>query len=179
MFKSSILAVSTVAILALAIPSSFAPQVFAAQNGSSGGSSSQPSTPPGNPNDPGDPGGPGGGPGGPGGGGNGGDLPPLSDDEKIAQLEQTCNAAIGTLIKLPASMIEEFQGSVKVVPVCNSGLGHKVAIDNSQAAPLMGAIAGNDLLSGPLGHDGFKPSDVVGVVLVNGEVILYVHTFVA
>ena len=67
-------------------------------------------------------------------------------------------------------------GSVNVVPVCNSGLGHKVTVDNSQALPLQNAIAGNGDLVGPLGKDGFKPDDVVGVVLINGVATLYVHT---
>lgn len=176
MFRTSILAVTAVAALTLAIPATFAPQAFAATargSSSGGGGSSNPSTPPSSTppsSTPGDPGG------GEGGGGNGGDLPTPSDDEKIAQLTDTCNAALGTLVKIPVKMVEAFAGGVNVVPVCNSGLGHKVNVDNSQALPLQNAIAGNGDLVGPLGKDGFKPGDVVGVVLINGVATLYVHT---
>ncbi len=172
MSKASIMAVTAVTALILSVPAIFsvaAPAIGASSSYTppgGGGSSSAPS----NPGDPGDPGG------GAGGGGNGGDLPTPSDDEKVAQLTETCNAALGTLVKIPASMVESFAGGVNVVPVCNSGLGHKVAVDNSQAAPLQGVIADNSALAGPLGKNGFKPGDVVGVVLINGQATLYVHT---
>ena len=154
MSKASIMAVTAVTTLILSVPA-----IFSVAAPAIGASSSY--TPPG---------------GGAGGGGNGGDLPTPSDDEKVAQLTETCNAALGTLVKIPAAMVESFAGGVNVVPVCNSGLGHKVAVDNSQAAPLQGVIADNSALAGPLGKNGFKPGDVVGVVLINGQATLYVHT---
>ena len=115
--------------------------------------------------------------GGPGGGGNGGDLPTLTPDEQIAKMAETCNAALGNLVKIPVSMVAAFasEGGVTVVPVCNSGLGRKVSIDDSQALPLQGAIAANPALNGPLKAGGFSSDNVVGVVLIKGVATLYVH----
>jgi hypothetical protein len=171
MFRTSILAVSAVAAIALVIPAavSTSAPALAASTYSSTTSSSAPSTPPGDPGNPG-------GPGGPGGGGNGGDLPTPPPEEQVAQLTEVCNAALSSLVKIPVTMVEKFQGGVSVVPVCNSGLGHKASIDNSQAVPLQGAIGDNRTLAGPLGKDGFRPEDVVGVVLIDGVATLYVHT---
>ena len=115
--------------------------------------------------------------GGPGGGGNGGDLPTVAPEDQLRKIAETCNAALGNLVKIPVSMVVGFasEGGVSVVPVCNSGLGKKAAIDNSQALPLQPAIGANPALSGPLKQGGFSADNVVGVVLLNGVATLYVH----
>lgn len=127
--------------------------------------SSSPSTPPDNPGTPN--GGPAGGP----------DLPPPPPEQQISQLEQVCNAALNKLAKVPPKLVVAFanEAGVSVVPVCNSGLGHKAKIDNSQALPLQHAIAGNAALMAALQAHGFHAEDVVGVVLVEGVATLYVH----
>jgi hypothetical protein len=187
MLKASVLAVTVAATLALVVPAVVVRQADAATCGRAcGGGSSQPSNPsnpstPSTPSDPGIPGDPGTTPGDPGGGpgtgGNGGDLPAPPPEEQIAKLEETCNAALGTLVKIPVRMIEAFNApGVQVVPVCNNGLGKKASIDASQAMPLQTAIGGNPALSGPLDAKGFKPDNVVGVVLKDGIATLYVHS---
>lgn len=127
--------------------------------------SSTPGTPPDNPGTPN--GGPAGGP----------DLPPPPPEQQISQLEQVCNAALNKLAKVPPKLVVAFanEAGVSVVPVCNSGLGHKAKIDNSQALPLQHAIAGNAALMAALQAHGFHGEDVVGVVLVEGVATLYVH----
>ena len=127
--------------------------------------SSTPGTPPDNPGTP-----------------NGGparrpDLPPPPPEQQISQLEQVCNAALNKLAKVPPKLVVAFanEAGVSVVPVCNSGLGHKAKIDNSQALPLQHAIAGNAALMAALQAHGFHAEDVVGVVLVEGVATLYVH----
>ncbi len=116
-------------------------------------------------------------PGGPGGGGDGGDLPAVSPEDQIAKMAETCNAGLSNLVKIPPSMVASFasEGGVSVVPVCNSGLGKRAAVDNSQALPLQPAIAANPALDGPLKQGGFSADNVVGVVLVKGVATLYVH----
>jgi len=116
-----------------------------------------------------------GGPGGP--GGDGGDLPTPPPEEKIRQLEETCNGALQDLVKIPEKMVLEFDNpsGVTVAPVCNSGLGHQAKIDASQALPLQDAIAANPVLMGVLKAHGFHAEDVVGVVLIKGVATLYVH----
>ena len=177
MSRTSILAVTAVTAIILAIPAtlsttmpsmaSFSPHWTVGDGEGEGDEGGEGSSAPASQAQPTDP---------KGGGGNGGDLPAPSPAEKIAQLEQTCNAALSTLVKIPAAMVQSFDGGVNVVPVCNSGEGHKAQIDNSQAAPLEAAIGDNSALSGQLGKAGFKPADVVGIVLINGQATLYVHT---
>lgn len=110
-------------------------------------------------------------------GGNGGDLPPLSTEDHIAQLEKTCNAALAKLAQIPERLVTSFSpdGSVSVIAVCNSGLGHKAEIDGSQALPLQHAIAGNAAMLSALQQQGFHVEDVVGIVVSNGIATLYVH----
>jgi hypothetical protein len=79
-------------------------------------------------------------------------------------------------VKIPVKMVETFDGSVNVVPVCNSGLGKQANIDAAQAMPLQDAIGANPALSTPLNANGLKADDVVGVVLIQGTATLYVHT---
>lgn len=132
-----------------------------------GGESSQPPS--------GDEGNDGNGHGGP--GGNGGDLDPLTPEQRIARLEQTCNAALQKLARVTEPMVEAFspEGSVSVVAVCNSGLGHKAEIDGSQALPLQSAIAANPAMAGALQQQGFHVEDVVGIIVSNGIATLYAH----
>lgn len=110
-------------------------------------------------------------------GGNGGDLSPLSPEERISRLEKTCNAALQKLARIPEKLVTSFSpdGSVSVIAVCNSGLGHKAAIDGSQALPLQNAIAANPAMTGALQQQGFHVEDVVGIVVANGIATLYVH----
>jgi len=121
----------------------------------------------------------------PGGGGNPnnpggtdeGDQPSMTSEEKITQLETTCNGALATLVKIPERMVVAFadQNAVNVIPVCNSGLGRAANIDESQALPLQDAISKNPALMAALDAKGFKADDVVGVVLIDGAATLYVH----
>ncbi len=110
-------------------------------------------------------------------GGDGGDLPALTPTEQISKIEEACNGGLHQLVKIPVTMVESFsnESGVVVAPVCNSGLGRKASIDNSQALPLQPAIAANPALNGPLAKDGFGPDNVVGVVLKDGVATLYVH----
>ena len=170
MFRTSILAVTAVAVIALSMPTLFTSQAAAQSTAPSSGPSSTPPSsapPPGDPGDPGDPGG--------GDPKNGGELPTPPPEEQIAKIEEVCNAALGALVKIPVSMVETFEGGVNVVPVCDNGLGKKANIDASQAMPLQTAIATNPALSGPLAADGLHSDDVVGVVLIDGVATLYVH----
>ena len=109
--------------------------------------------------------------------GDGGDLPALTDEQHISTMEQTCNAALANLTKIPASMVTGFaaDNGVSIVGVCNSGLGHKVSIDASQALPLQAAIAANPVLSAALRARGYSADDVVGVVIIDGAATLYTH----
>ena len=86
--------------------------------------SSSPSTPPDNPGTPN--GGPAGGP----------DLPPPPPEQQISQLEQVCNAALNKLAKVPPKLVVAFanEAGVSVVPVCNSGLGHKAKDDRRRCS---------------------------------------------
>ena len=110
-------------------------------------------------------------------GGNGGDLTPLTTDEHIAQLEKTCNAALAKLAQVPERLVTSFapDGSVSVIAVCNSGLGHRAEIDGSQALPLQNAIAANPAMTAALQQQGFHAQDVVGIVVSDGIAPLYVH----
>jgi hypothetical protein len=110
-------------------------------------------------------------------GGNGGDLEPVSVEEHIARLEKTCNAALQKLAQIPEKLVTSFSsdGSVSVIAVCNSGLGHQAEIDGSQALPLQSAIASNPAMAGALQQEGFHVEDVVGIVVANGLATLYVH----
>jgi hypothetical protein len=114
-------------------------------------------------------------------GGNGGDLEPLSTEDHIAQLEKTCNAALAKLAKVPESLVKSFspEGSVSVIAVCNSGLGHKAEIDGSQALPLQNAIAANPAMTNALQQQGFHVEDVVGIIVSNGIATLYAHKGIA
>lgn len=110
-------------------------------------------------------------------GGNGGDLPTVTPQEHISQLEKTCNGALAKLAKVPESLVTSFSpdGSVSVIGVCNSGLGHKAEIDGSQALPLQNAIAANPAMANALREQGFHVEDVVGIVVSNGIATLYAH----
>jgi len=110
-------------------------------------------------------------------GGNGGDITPLPQSEQIARLEETCNGALHTLAKVTESTVAAFSNpwAVSVIGVCNSGLGRHAAIDDSQAAPLRSAIANNPALTEPLGDQGFRVEDIVGVIMTNGVATLYGH----
>jgi len=114
-------------------------------------------------------------------GGNGGDIAPLSTDEHISRLEKTCNGALQKLAKVPESLVKSFspEGSVSVIAVCNSGLGHKAEIDGSQALPLQNSIAANPAMLDALQHQGFHVEDVVGIIVANGMATLYVHKGIA
>ena len=109
--------------------------------------------------------------------GNGGDLPTLSPQDQIAQLEETCNGALATLVQIPERMVVAFdnEAGVSVIPICNNGLGHSAKIDASQALPLQTAIGQNAALLAALKAKGFTADDVVGVVLIKGIATLYVH----
>jgi len=169
MMKHVFAAATTAVVLGLVFPMTMPLTASAATtnpSGSASGSpSSNPSTPPDNPGTPN--GGPAGGP----------DLPPPPPEQQISQLEQVCNAALNKLAKVPPKLVVAFanEAGASVVPVCNSGLGHKAKIDNSQALPLQHAIAGNAALMAALQAHGFHAEDVVGVVLVEGVATLYVH----
>lgn len=110
-------------------------------------------------------------------GGNGGDLSPLSPEERISRLEKTCNTALQKLAQIPEKLVAAFSpdGSVSVVAVCNSGLGHKAQIDGSQALPLHSAIAANPAMLNALQEQGFHVEDVVGIIVSDGIATLYVH----
>jgi len=165
LIKASIAAMGALVAVALILPGSFsASGAQAACEIRCGSSSTTSSTPP----DDGGPGGP---------GGDGGDLPTPPPEEKIRQLEETCNGALQDLVKIPEKMVLEFDNpsGVTVAPVCNSGLGHQAKIDASQALPLQDAIAANPVLMGVLKAHGFHAEDVVGVVLIKGVATLYVH----
>jgi hypothetical protein len=131
-------------------------------------SSSSSSTPPTSSSEPGNP---------KGSGGNGGDIPPPSPEQQISMLEETCNAALARLAKIPEKLVVAFDnaGGVHVSPVCNSGLGHQAKIDASQALPLQNAIRNNPVLMAALKARGFTAQDVVGVVMIGGVATLYVH----
>ena len=175
MIKASLGVMSVIVALALVIPPNTG--VYAASAGRGAPSNpSSPSTPPSTSTPPGDPGNPGGGPAG-GSGGNGGDLPTPPPDEQLAQLEENCNGALATLVKIPERMVVAYanEAGVSVIPICSSGLGHSAKIDASQAMPLQTAIGENAALMASLKAKGFTPDDVVGVVLLNGAATLYVH----
>lgn len=110
-------------------------------------------------------------------GGNGGDIAPISAEESLAKLEKTCNAALQKLVQIPEKLVTSFSpdGSVSVIAVCNSGLGHQAAIDGSQALPLQHAIAANPTMAAALQEQGFHAEDVVGVIVSNDIATLYVH----
>jgi hypothetical protein len=110
-------------------------------------------------------------------GGSGGDLTPVTAEQHLAQLEKTCNDALLKLTPIPVSLVKAFSpdGSVSVIGVCNSGLGHKASIDGSQAQPLQAAIAANPAMAGALRAQGFHAEDVVGIVVSNDVATLYVH----
>jgi len=101
-------------------------------------------------------------------GGDGGDIPPPPPEQQITKIEETCNAALAQLVKIPEKMVVNFNnaGGVDVAPVCNSGLGHQAKIDASQALPLITAIKNNPVLMAALQARGFHAEDVVGVVLI-------------
>ena len=110
-------------------------------------------------------------------GGNGGDLTPVTTEQHLAQLEKTCNDALLKLTPIPVSLVRSFSpdGSVSVIGVCNSGLGHQASIDGSQALPLQPAIGANPAMADALQAQGFHAEDVVGIVVSNGVATLYVH----
>lgn len=159
-------ALSLIAPLAISTPA-------AADSSSSSSTSSTPppSSGPGTPGDPGTPGNPNGS------GGDGGDIPPPPPEQQLAKIEETCNAALAQLAKIPEKMVAAFDnaGGVDVSPVCNSGIGHQAKLDASQALPLIDAIKNNPVLMAALRARGFNAEDVVGVVLIEGVATLYVH----
>jgi hypothetical protein len=110
-------------------------------------------------------------------GGDGGDIPPPQPEQQIVKIEETCNAALAQLVRIPEKTVAAFDnaGGVDVAPVCNSGLGHQARIDASQALPLQNAIKHNPVLMAALKARGFNAEDVVGVVMVGGVATLYVH----
>jgi hypothetical protein len=110
-------------------------------------------------------------------GGDGGDIEPLPQSEQIARIEETCNGALHTLAKVTESTVAAFSNrwAVSVIAVCNNGLGHKASIDDAQAVPLRSAIANNPALTEPLGDQGFRVEDIVGVIVSDGAATLYVH----
>jgi hypothetical protein len=168
--KTTYGALGILAALAILIPVVITTPVGATSVSSSGSSSSSSSPPPssGQPGDPGD---------GTGTGGDGGDIPPPPPEQQLTKLEETCNAALAQLVKIPEKMVADFSnaGGVDVSPVCNAGLGHQAKIDASQALPLQNAIRNNPVLMAALAARGFKAEDVVGVVLIEGVATLYVH----
>jgi hypothetical protein len=133
-------------------------------------SSSAPSTPP-TSSEPGTPGDPGSS------GGDGGDIPPPPPEQQLAKIEDTCNAALAQLVRIPEKLVVAFDNAagVDIAPVCNSGLGHQAKLDASQALPLIDAIKNNPVLTAALKGRGFNAEDVVGVVLIDGAATLYVH----
>ena len=168
--KTTMTAIGLLSAMAVIAPLMITSSPAATASGSQN-PSSQASSEPGGP----DGGGPGGGDGGP--GGNGGDIPPPPPEEQIAKMEETCNAALSQLAKIPEKMVVAFDnsGGVTVAPVCNSGLGRQAKIDASQALPLQKAIANNPVLMAALQARGFHAEDVVGIVLIEGVATLYVH----
>jgi hypothetical protein len=166
--KTTYGALGILAALAMIIPMSVTTPVGAASSSGPPPSSPPPSSGPSEPGDPGNPNGS---------GGDGGDLPVPPPEEQLAKLEETCNAALAQLVKIPEKMVVAFDnaGGVDVSPVCNAGLGHQAKIDASQALPLQNAIKNNPVLMAALAARGFKAEDVVGVVLIEGVATLYVH----
>lgn len=170
MIRATLGAVSVIAVLALALPTTL--DAYAASAGGSssspgGGASSSPgggssSVPGGGGNNP---------------GGNDDTDQPQTPEEKLAQIEETCNGALSTLAKVPEKMVISFDNEtgVNVVPICNTGVGKQAKIDAAQALPLQTAIANNPALIAALKAKGFTADDVVGVVLLNGAATLYVH----
>jgi hypothetical protein len=154
------------AALAILVPIVLTTPVGAASTFPSGSSSSSSSSTP--PDQPGDP---------KGSGGDGGDIPLPPPEQQIVKIEETCNAALAQLVRIPEKTVAAFDnaGGVDVAPVCNSGLGHKARIDASQALPLQNAIKHNPVLMAALKARGFNAEDVVGVVMVGGVATLYVH----
>jgi hypothetical protein len=172
MFRTPILAVTAVAALAMALPSIYGAAAFvgpAVAQSLSSSSTSSASTPP-DTNDPGP------GPNDPGGNADGGPAP--SPEETIAKMETVCNGALSGLHKLSAKVVAAFGGEANVVPVCNNGLGKKASIDGSQALPLQNVIAANPDLMAALKAAGFGADSVVGIVMINGQATLYVHSLV-
>lgn len=110
-------------------------------------------------------------------GGNGGDITPLTPEEEIARKEEVCNGALHGLRKVSPTQVERFtaEAGVSLVPLCNSGIGHKAALDFSQVAPLLNSIAANPALMGPLKAKGYGIDDVVGLMIGGEQAKLFVH----
>jgi hypothetical protein len=169
MLKTAFAAIAIILATAIIAPTAFVAVAHAScAPGACGGAGAEGAPPPAGQED-------GGGHGGS--GGNGGDLEPLSPEQRIARLEQTCNAALRGLLPIPEKLVTSFspQGSVSVIAVCNSGLGHQADIDGSQALPLHDAIATNPAMTTALQHEGFQVEDVVGIIVADGTATLYAH----
>ena len=166
--KTTYGALGILSALALLIPMTLTTPVGAASSSGAPPSSPPPSSGPSEPGTPGDP---------TGSGGDGGDIPLPPPEQQIAKIEETCNAALAQLVKIPEKMVVDFSnaGGVDVSPVSNSGLGHQAKIDASQALPLQNAIKNNPVLMAALHARGFNAEDVVGIVLIEGVATLYVH----
>ena len=110
-------------------------------------------------------------------GGNGGDITPLTPEEEIARKEEVCNGALHGLRKVKPAQVERFtaEAGVSLVPLCNSGAGHKANLDFSQVAELLSYIAANPALMGPLKAKGYGIDDVVGLMIGGEQAKLFVH----
>lgn len=173
MLKTTLAALAVITATLMVAPTALVTPAFATivvcdeggcDDGDGGGTSSQPSS-----QEDGDHG--------HGSGGNGGELTPITPEQHLLQLEKTCNAALQKLVPIPVSLVTSFSpdGSVSVIGLCNSGLGHKASIDGSQAVPLQTAIAANPAMAAALRAQGFHVEDVVGIVVSNDVATLYVH----
>jgi hypothetical protein len=140
----------------------------------SGGGGGAPADPgnPGNPGDPGQPGGEGGNDGG-NDGGPGDDTP--TPGESFASLKDVvCGEKLGQLRPVTEDAITDVgpANPIEVVEICRK---RPLADVNTNVDGLHAALGANPVIDGELGHSGFEPEDVVGLILNDGAVVLYVH----
>ena len=101
------------------------------------------------------------------------------DPPVVEKAELVCNTALGKLRKVTVAQVEAYteQEGVRVVPLCErtTQLQKLADIDPSQAIHLHTAIDANPALTQPLAERNYVADDVVGVVMMDGAAILYVH----
>lgn len=85
-----------------------------------------------------------------------------------------CGDKLGMLRRVTESQVASVgnEDLVDVVPVCRS---KSLAAEQEDVAQLRPAIGQNEVLDSELGRKGFNPEDVVGVIVNDSQVVLYVH----
>ena len=131
----------------------------------------------------------GGGAGGGGGGGGGapgnpenpGDDGKSSEDDVPAPGEfftsmkdQVCGEKLGQLRRVTEDAIMGVDAAdpIEVIEVCRK---RPLASSSTNADGLRAALGANPVIEGELDQEGFEPEEVVGVIVNNGAVVLYVH----